>query len=417
MPSPLDVPAIEGIEDSGEKGVRKSDENEPFAALVFKVVTDPFVGKLAYIRIYSGKLEAGSYVVNSNKDNKERVSRILRMHSNTREEVKLAKAGEIVAVIGLKNSITGETLCDDKHRIILESMDFPAPVISVAIEPKTKADEEKLGVALGRLAEEDPTFKIKTDEETGQTVISGMGELHLEILVDRMMREFNVEANIGKPQVAYREAITKTVKVEGKYIKQSGGRGQYGHVWLEVEPLSKEAEVDFEFVNKIVGGTIPREYIPAVEKGAKESMDCGPLAGYPLTGAKVTLYDGSFHDVDSSDSAFKIAGSMAMKSAMKKAGPQILEPVMSVEVTSPEDYMGDIIGDLNSRRGKISGIEHKGNTQIVKAEVPLSEMFGYATNVRSLSQGRASYSMEFSKYEAVPNAISEQIRERAGGAS
>ncbi|MCP4482611.1 MAG: elongation factor G [bacterium] len=417
MPSPLDVPAIEGLNEAGEVEQRKSDPNGSFSALVFKVVTDPFVGKLSYIRVYSGKLDAGSYALNANKDSKERISRILRMYSNSREEVKSVSAGEIVALIGLKNSITGETLCGEKSKVILESMDFPEPVIYLAIEPKSKADEEKLGVALGRLSEEDPTFSVKTEEETGQTIIGGMGELHLEILVDRMQREFNVEANIGQPQVAYREAITSALKQEGKYIKQSGGRGQYGHVWLNIEPIPLEEDVDFEFVNKIVGGTIPREYIPSVEKGAKETLDCGPLAGYPVTGVKVTLYDGSFHDVDSSDSAFKIAASMAMKSGMKKARPKILEPIMAVEVTSPEDYMGDIIGDLSSRRGKVAGIEHKGNTQIVKADVPLAEMFGYATNVRSLSQGRATYSMEFAKYEAVPATIEEQIRTKAGTAT
>lgn len=416
LPSPLDVPAITGVDLDGNIIHRETDKKAPFSALVFKVVSDPFIGRLSYIRVYSGTLESGSYVLNSTKDNKERISRILRMHSNHREEVKDAVCGEIVAVVGLKNSTTGDTLCDEKLSIILESMDFPEPVISLAIEPKTKADEEKMGIALSRLAEEDPTFKIKTDIETGQTVISGMGELHLEILVDRMQREYHVEANIGKPQVAYREAINKKVNEEGKYIKQSGGRGQYGHVWLEIEPMIvAEKGKEFEFVNKIVGGTIPREYISSIEKGARESLDCGPLAGYPVVGVKVSVYDGSFHDVDSSDAAFKIATSMAMKSGMKKASPQILEPIMAVEVTSPDDYMGDIIGDLSSRRGRISGIEHKGGIQIVKADVPLSEMFGYSTNVRSLSQGRASYVMEFSKYEPVPSNISEKIIAKAGG--
>ena len=418
LPSPLDVPPIEGTDGNGNVLHRKADNKEPFSALVFKVVSDPFIGRLSYIRVYSGKLESGSYVLNSTKDNKERISRILRMHSNHREEVKEAVCGEIVAVVGLKNSMTGETLCDEKAKIILESMDFPEPVISLAIEPKTKADEEKMGIALGRLAEEDPTFRIKTDIETGQTVISGMGELHLEIIVDRMQREYKVEANIGKPQVAYREAINKKVNEEGRYIKQSGGRGQYGHVWLEIEPMiSTEKGKEFEFVNKIVGGTIPKEFISSIEKGARESLDCGPLAGYPVVGVKATVYDGSYHDVDSSDAAFKIAASMAMKSGMRKANPQILEPIMAVEVTSPDDYMGDIIGDLSSRRGRISGIEHKGTTQIVKADVPLSEMFGYSTNVRSLSQGRASYVMEFSKYEPVPNNIAEKIIAKAGGAN
>jgi elongation factor G len=415
LPSPLDIPPVEGIDDFGNKAIRKADNNEPFSALVFKVATDPFIGKLTYIRVYSGKLISGSYIQNSTKDSKERVSRIFRMHSNHREEVKEAEAGEIVGIVGLKVGTTGDTLCDEKSKIILESMDFPDPVIWLAIEPKTKADEEKLGVALGRLAEEDPTFKIKMDQETGQTVIAGMGELHLDIIVDRMQREFNIAANIGKPQVAYKEAITKSVNEEGKYIKQSGGRGQYGHVWLEIEPIPLEEAKDFEFVNKIVGGTIPKEYISSVEKGARESLDCGPLAGYPVVGVRVAVYDGSYHDVDSSDSAFKIATSMAMKSGMKKASPQILEPMMKVEVVSPEDYMGDIIGDLSSRRGRISGIEHKDTNQVVKADVPLSEMFGYATSVRSLSQGRASYVMEFSKYEPVPSNVAEKIIAKVTG--
>ena len=416
LPSPLDIPPIEGVDVNGNKAIRKADINEPFSALVFKVATDPFIGKLTYIRVYSGKLISGSYVQNSTKDTKERVSRIFRMHSNHREEIKEAEAGEIVGIVGLKQGNTGDTLCDEKSKIILESMDFPDPVIWLAVEPKTKADEEKLSVALSRLAEEDPTFKIKMDKDTGQTVIGGMGELHLDIIVDRMLREFNVVANIGKPQVAYKEAITKSVKEEGKYIKQSGGHGQYGHVWLEIEPIpNSEEKKDFEFVNKIVGGIIPKEYISSIEKGARESLNSGPLAGYPVVGVKVSVYDGSFHEVDSSDAAFKIATSIAMKNGMKKASPQILEPIMSVEVVSPEEYMGDIIGDLSSRRAKISGIEHKDTNQIVKAEVPLSEMFGYATNVRSLSQGRASYVMEFSKYEPVPNNVAEKIISKVTG--
>jgi elongation factor G len=416
LPSPVEVEAIKGHNLQGELEERKSEDNAPFSALVFKVVSDPFIGKLTYIRVYSGYLAAGSYVYNSNKDSKERISRIVRMHSNHREEIKEVYAGDIVAVVGLKNSITGETLCDEKNPIILESMHFPDPVISLAIEPKTKADEEKLSMALSRLAEEDPTFKVHTDEETGQTVISGMGELHLEIIVDRMKREFKVEANIGKPQVAYKEAIRKSVEEEGKYIKQSGGRGQYGHVWIIVEPL-KDSDKNFEFVNKIVGGTIPKEYIPSVEKGVKEALECGPLAGYPVVNVKVTLFDGSFHDVDSSDASFKIAGSIAMKSGMKKASPVILEPIMRVDVESPEDYMGDIIGDLSSRRGKILGIEHKGKMQFVKATVPLSEMFGYSTTVRSLSQGRASYNMEFSCYEEVPKNVGDEIIANATGSA
>ncbi|MFC1566695.1 elongation factor G [bacterium] len=414
FPAPIDVPAIKGHDVSGQEAERKSDDKEPFSALVFKIVSDPFIGKLTYIRVYSGALGAGTYVLNANKEKKERISRILRMHSNHREEVKQINAGDIVAVVGLKDSNTGETLCNEKNPIILEAMHFPEPVISLAIEPKTKTDEEKLGIALSRLAEEDPTFRIKTDEETGQTVIAGMGELHLEILVDRLKREFKVEANIGQPQVAYKEAITQKVEQEGKYIKQSGGRGQYGHVWLEVEPLTASEET-FEFVNKIVGGAIPREFIPSVEKGTKEAMGAGVLAGYPVVNVKVTLFDGSFHDVDSSDAAFKIAGSMALKSAMKKANPVLLEPIMKVEVSSPEDYMGDIIGDMSSRRGKITGIEHKGKLQIVHSFVPLSEMFGYATTIRSLSQGRAVYNMEFHDYEEVPKNVSEQIIEKATG--
>ncbi|MFH1715449.1 MAG: elongation factor G [Elusimicrobiota bacterium] len=415
LPSPVDVPPIQGETLDGKKAVRKSEDNEPFAALAFKIVSDPFVGRLTYIRVYSGVLSAGSYVLNCNKDKRERVGRIVRMHSNHREEVKDVSAGDIVAIVGLKNTNTGETLTEEKAPIILESMKFPEPVISLAIEPKTKSDEEKLSIALGKLAEEDPTFKLHTDEETGQTVISGMGELHLEIIVDRLLREFKVEANIGQPQVAYKEAITASVKEEGKYIKQSGGRGQYGHVWLIIEPLTESK--GFEFVNKIVGGTIPREYIPSVEKGCREAMDGGILAGYPVLNVKVTLYDGSFHEVDSSDAAFKIAGSMAMKSGMKRANPVILEPVMKVEVTAPEEYMGDIIGDLSSRRGKISGMEHRGKTQIVHAQVPLAEMFGYVTTIRSLSQGRASSNMEFNSYEEVPKNVGMQIIEKATGKS
>ncbi|MFC1512564.1 elongation factor G [bacterium] len=409
LPSPLDVPAVQGENYNGEVEERKSDDNEPFAGLVFKVVADPFIGKLTYLRVYSGTLSAGSYIYNANKQVKERISRIVRMHSNHRQEVKEIRAGDIVAVVGLKKSVTGETLCAEKHPVILESMHFPDPVISLAIEPKSKADEERLSNALSRLAEEDPTFKIHIDSETSQTVISGMGELHLEILVDRMQREFKVDANIGRPQVAYKEAIRNEIEEEGKYIRQSGGRGQYGHVWIKIEPIEGGDEKLYDFVNKIVGGIIPKEYIPSVEKGAREAMECGPVAGYPVVCVRVTLFDGSFHEVDSSDGAFRIAASMAMKSAMKKARPVLLEPTMKVEVDSPEEYMGDIIGDLSSRRGRIAGIEHKGKIQHVKARVPLAEMFGYATAVRSLSQGRATYNMEFSKYKEAPKNISDQI--------
>ncbi|MEK7683360.1 MAG: elongation factor G [Nitrospirota bacterium] len=413
LPSPLDVPSVSGTKPgNGSEVVRKADVNEPFSALAFKVMTDPYVGQLTFVRAYSGVLTAGSYIYNSTKDTKERVGRLLKMHANKREEIKEVAAGDIAAIVGLKNTLTGDTLCDEKSPIILESMEFPDPVISVAIEPKTKADQEKLYEAMGKLTQEDPSFKVSYNEETGQTIISGMGELHLEIIVDRLLREFKVGANVGKPQVAYRETIRISSKAEGKFIRQSGGRGQYGHVYLELEPVHGKG---FEFVNKIVGGTIPREYISAVEKGIREAMDSGVLAGYPVVDIKVTLYDGSYHDVDSSEMAFKIAGSIGFKEAAKKAKPVLLEPMMSIEVVTPENYMGDVIGDLSSRRGKIQQMEKRGNAQAIKAQVPLSGMFGYATDLRSKTQGRANYTMQFSHYEEVPKAIAEAIVAKVKG--
>lgn len=413
LPSPLDVPSVSGTKPgNGSEVVRKADVNEPFSALAFKVMTDPYVGQLTFVRAYSGVLTAGSYIYNSTKDTKERVGRLLKMHANKREEIKEVAAGDIAAIVGLKNTLTGDTLCDEKSPVILESIEFPEPVISVAIEPKTKADQEKLYEALGKLTQEDPSFKVSYNEETGQTIISGMGELHLEIIVDRLLREFKVEANVGKPQVAYRETIRTASKAEGKFIRQSGGRGQYGHVYLELEPVHGKG---FEFVNKIVGGTIPREYIPAVEKGIREAMDSGVLAGYPVVDIKVTLYDGSYHDVDSSEMAFKIAGSIGFKEAAKKAKPVLLEPMMSIEVVTPENYMGDVIGDLNSRRGKIQQMEKRGNAQVIKAQVPLSDMFGYATDLRSKTQGRANYTMQFSHYEEVPKGIADAIIAKVKG--
>ncbi|OGR51141.1 MAG: translation elongation factor G, partial [Elusimicrobia bacterium GWA2_38_7] len=409
LPSPLDKPAIKAMNSEGEGEITfEAKDDAPFRALAFKIQTDPHVGKLTYFRIYSGTMSQGTSVYNSQKRTSERIGRLLRMHANKREEVKELFAGDIAAAVGLKNVTTGDTLCDEESEpIILESMKFPEPVISISIEPKTKADEEKMGVALGRLAEEDPTFRIKTDLETGQTIISGMGELHLDIIVDRMKREFKVEANVGKPQVAYRETIRKTVEEEGKYIRQTGGRGQYGHVWITIEPLPPKS--GFEFVDKIKGGRIPREYIPACEKGIKEALDSGVLAGYPVVDVRATLFDGSFHEVDSSEIAFKIAASQAFKSACKRASPNLLEPIMKIEVLTPEEYMGDVIGDLNSRRAKIISMEPRGNIKVIHGTVPLSEMFGYATILRSLSQGRASYSMEPSHYEEVPRQIAEQI--------
>ena len=408
MPSPLDIPPVEGKNPKTDKWEeRPADDKAPFSALAFKIMVDPFVGKLVYARVYSGMLKKGSYVYNVNKGKKERIGRILQMHANKRQEREELYAGDIAAFVGMKDVSTGDTITDTNHPIILEAMEFPEPVISVAIEPKSKVDQEKLGNAIQKLSEEDPTFKTYVDHETGQTIISGMGELHLEILVDRMKREYNVEANIGKPQVAYRESIRKKVKTEGKYIRQSGGRGQYGHCVLELEPLSRG--MGFEFVDKTVGGVIPKEYIPAVEKGVKEAMISGTMAGFPVVDVKVTVLDGSYHEVDSSEMAFSIAGSIAFKDGFKSASPVLLEPIVEVEVTTPEDYMGDIISDINSRRGSIKGMEHKGSTQIITAEVPLSEMFGYATTMRSLTQGRASYSMQFAYYDEVPSNIAEDI--------
>jgi elongation factor G len=408
LPSPLDVPHTKGHEPRSDKELfREPKDDAPLAALAFKIQSDPHVGKLIYFRVYSGTIKSGSYVFNANRSNRERLGRILRMHADKREEVDELYAGDIGAGVGLKQVITGETLCDEENPIVLESMKFPEPVISVAIEPKSKADEEKMGVALGRLAEEDPTFRVRTDTETNQTIIAGMGELHLDIIVDRMRREFNVVANVGKPQVAYRETIRKKVEAEGKYIKQTGGRGQYGHVWLEIEPrLPGEG---FEFVDKIKGGRVPREYIPAVEKGLRESMESGVLAGYPMVDFRATLTDGSFHEVDSNEMAFKIAASMALKDGCRRANPSLLEPIMRIDVTSPKDYVGDVMGDLMRRRGKIESQENKGPITIIKGHIPLAEMFGYATTLRSLSQGRASYSMEPSRYEEAPRAVTEEI--------
>ena len=407
MPAPTEVKGIEGVKEDGTPTTCEADDEAPFASLAFKIATDPYVGTLTFFRVYSGKLKSGDTVYNPLKYKKERVGRMVQMHSNTREEIKEVLAGDIAAAIGLKDVTTGETLCSADNIVTLEKMDFPEPVISVAVEPKSKADQEKMGIALGKLAQEDPSFRVETDEESGQTIISGMGELHLDVLVDRMRREFSVEANIGKPQVAYRETIRKTVEIEGKHVKQSGGRGQYGHVWLRLEPLP--ADADYEFVNQIVGGVIPKEYIPAVDKGVYEQMQNGCLAGYPLLAMKVTLYDGSFHDVDSSEMAFKIAGSLALRKGALEANPALLEPVMAVEVVTPEEYMGDVMGDLNRRRGMVQGMEDSASGKVITADVPLSEMFGYATDLRSATQGRATYTMEFDKYAEVPGSIAEGI--------
>ena len=412
LPSPFDIPPVKGIDPETNREIeRKADDNEPFSALAFKVATDPFVGQLTFFRVYSGKIKAGSYVLNSTKDNRERIGRILRMHANHREEIQELYSGGIGALVGLKNTTTGDTLCDPEHPVILESIIFPEPVIDIAIEPKTKADQEKMGIALKKLAEEDPTFRIRGDEETGQTIISGMGELHLDIIVDRMKREFKVEANVGAPQVAYRETVKAKAEAEGKYIRQSGGRGQYGHCWLRIEP--QEAGKGFEFENEIKGGIIPQEYIAPIEKGVKEAMDNGVLAGYPLVDIKVAVYDGSFHEVDSSEAAFKIAGSMAFQEAVRRASPVILEPIMRVVVITPEQFMGDVVGDLNSRRGIIKEINDRGegNARVkeIEAEVPLASMFSYATQMRSMTQGRASYTMEFGHYAEVPRNIAEEI--------
>jgi elongation factor G len=413
LPSPLDIPPIKGTDDNDEDDIREASDEAGFSALAFKIATDPFVGTLTFFRVYSGVLAAGSPIINSTKGKKERVGRILQMHSNSREEIKEVRAGDIAAAVGLKDVTTGDTLCDPSKLITLEKMEFPEPVIAVAVEPKTKADQEKMGIALQKLAQEDPSFRVKTDEESGQTIISGMGELHLEIIVDRMKREFSVEANVGAPQVAYRECIRKSVEQESKFVRQSGGRGQYGHVYLRIEP--HEAGTGYEFVNEITGGAIPREYIPAVDKGIQEQMLNGVIAGYPVEDVKVTLYDGSFHDVDSNEMAFKIAGSMGFKEGAKKADPALLEPVMKVEVVTPEDYMGDVVGDLNRRRGIIGAMEDSPAGKIIRSEVPLKEMFGYATDLRSATQGRAVYSMEFSKYMEAPRNIAEDIINKHSG--
>ncbi len=414
MPSPLDVKPMPGVDPySGAELTRAADDNAPFSSLAFKVMTDPFVGQLTFFRVYSGVAEAGAHIVNATKDKKERFGRILKMHANKREEIKQVYSGDIAAAVGLKYTTTGDTLCDPKNPCILESMEFPEPVIHIAIEPKTKSDQEKMGTALGKLVQEDPSLRVKTDEETGQVIISGMGELHLEIIVDRMKREFKVEANIGAPQVAYRESITKTVEVQGKFVRQSGGRGQYGDCWLRIEPL--EHGSGFEYVDKIKGGVIPKEYIPSVGAGAEQAAKNGILAGFPLVDIRVTCYDGSYHDVDSSEMAFKIAGSMGLKEGAAKAKPVLLEPVMAVEVVAPEEYLGEVMGDLNSRRGRVSGMETRGGAQVVNAHVPLSSMFGYSTDLRSSTQGRATYTMTFDHYEQVPKAIAEEIISKTKG--
>ena len=409
MPAPTDIPSIKGVDTDGNEIERHSSDDEPFSALAFKIMTDPFVGKLAFFRVYSGTLNSGSYVLNATKNKKERVGRILQMHANKRQELDKVYSGDIAAAVGFKMTTTGDTICDDQHPVILESMEFPEPVIDIAIEPKTKAGQGKMGEALAKLAEEDPTFRARTDQETGQTIISGMGELHLEIIVDRLLREFNVEANVGAPQVAYKETFTKAVDVDSKYAKQSGGRGQYGHCKVHFEPMDANAEETFKFESAVVGGAIPKEYIPAVGEGIEEAAKSGVLAGFPVLGVKATVFDGSYHEVDSSEMAFKIAGSMAFKDAMQKAGSILLEPIMKVEVTMPEDYMGDVIGDINSRRGRIEGMDDLGGGKIVRAYVPLSEMFGYSTDLRSKTQGRGNYSMFFEKYEPVPKSVQEKI--------
>ena len=409
MPAPTDIPDIKGVDMEGNEITRKSSDEEPFSALAFKIMTDPFVGKLAFFRVYSGTLNSGSYVLNATKNKKERVGRILQMHANKRQELDMVYSGDIAAAVGFKLTTTGDTICDEQHPVILESMEFPEPVIELAVEPKTKAGQTKLGEALAKLAEEDPTFKQHTDEETGQTIIAGMGELHLEIIVDRLQREFNVEANVGAPQVAYKEAITKTVDIESKYIKQSGGRGQYGHCKVTFEPMDANGEQTYAFDSKVVGGAIPKEYIPAIGEGIEEAMKSGILGGFPVVGVHATVYDGSYHEVDSSEMAFHIAGSMALKDALQKGDAVLLEPIMKVEVTMPEEYMGDVIGDLNSRRGRIEGMDDVGGGKIVRAFVPLSEMFGYSTDLRSSTQGRGNYSMFFEKYEQVPKNVSEKV--------
>jgi len=415
LPAPTDVPPVEGINpDNDERETRPAEDKTPFAALAFKIMSDPFVGTLTFLRVYSGMVESGSYVYNSTKGKKERLGRLLKMHANKREDIKEVYAGDIAAAVGLRDTTTGDTLCDENHPIVLESIEFPAPVISIAIEPKTKADQEKLGISLQKLATEDPSFRVATDRETGQTIISGMGELHLEIIVDRLLREFKVDANVGKPQVAYKETVRRAMEREGKFVRQTGGRGQYGHVVLRVEPLPPGK--GFEFSDATKGGVVPREYIPAVERGVRDALETGTMAGYPIVDVKVTLLDGSYHEVDSSEIAFKIAASMAFKEATSKASPVILEPIMAVEVVVPEEFMGDVIGDLSSRRGKIQGMDARAGAQVITAQVPLAEMFGYATDLRSRTQGRATYTMQFAHYEPVPQPISEEITAKAVGA-
>ena len=409
MPAPTDIPDIKGVDMDGNEITRKSSDEEPFAALAFKIMADPFVGKLAFFRVYSGTMNSGSYVLNATKNKKERVGRILQMHANKREDLEKVYSGDIAAAVGFKVTSTGDTICDEKHPVILESMEFPEPVIDIAIEPKTKAGQDKMGEALAKLAEEDPTFRVSTNEETGQTIIAGMGELHLEIIVDRLLREFKVEANVGAPQVAYKEGITKPVDIDSKYAKQSGGRGQYGHCKVKFEPMDVNGEKVFEFENTVVGGAIPKEYIPAVQAGIEEAMKCGVLGGYPVLGVKANCWDGSYHEVDSNEMAFKIAGSMAFKEAMQKAAPVLLEPIMRVEVTVPEEYMGDVIGDVSSRRGRIEGSEDINGSKLIRAFVPLAEMFGYSTTLRSKTQGRGAYSMFFSTYEQVPKSVQEKV--------
>ena len=413
LPSPDDIAPVQGLEPGTEKTVERSiEEGQPFAGLVFKIMSDPFVGQLAFFRVYSGHVASGTGVLNATKDSKERIGRLLKMHANKREEISEVWAGDIAAAVGLRSVTTGDTICDPQHPVVLEAMNFPEPVISVSIEPKTKVDQEKLGLALGKLMQEDPTFHVHTEPDTGQTLISGMGELHLEIIVDRLVREFNVGANVGKPQVAYKETITQEAEGEGKFVRQTGGRGQYGHAKIRLRPTT---EAEFIFSNEIVGGVIPKEFIKPIEQGIREQLDNGPLAGYPISGVEVELYDGSYHDVDSSEIAFKIAGSMAFQDASKKAKPVLLEPIMAVEVVTPDEYMGEIIGDLTSRRGRVQHMEPRGNVQVIACKVPLSEMFGYATDVRSMSQGRASYTMQFASYEQAPKSVSEEVIAKAAG--
>ena len=412
LPAPTDIPSIKGVDENGEEIARHASDDEPFAALAFKIMTDPFVGKLTFFRVYSGTVESGSYVLNSTKDKKERLGRILQMHANKREEITTVYAGDIAAAVGFKNTTTGDTICDEDHFVILESMEFPEPVINVAIEPKTKQDQDKLGLALAKLAEEDPTFKTYTDEETGDTIIAGMGELHLDVIVDRLKREFKVEANVGAPQVAYRETIRKAAECEGKYVRQSGGRGQYGHVWIKFEPNEGKG---FEFVDAVVGGAVPREYINSVKVGLEDALNTGMIAGYPVLDITATLFDGSYHDVDSSEMAYKIAASMALKAAGKQCDPVILEPIMAVEVTAPSEYLGSVMGDVSSRRGMIEGQEERGNAIVVQASIPLSEMFGYATDLRSFTQGRGNYTMQFDRYEPVPKSIRDEIIKKNTG--